>query len=259
MKERLMELWGGLECTINRVGDQYFNQLELSGHWRRADDLDRIAELGVRTLRYPVLWESVAPDSPDCFDWSRSDAALEKLRTLGIRPIVGLLHHGSGPRYTDLLDPDFPEKLARFARAVARRYPWVDAYTPVNEPLTTARFSALYGHWYPHRRDYPSFLRALVNESLGTLEAMRAIRARIPGARLVQTEDLGKTFSTAPLRAQAAHENERRWLSLDLLCGKVDARHAWHRILFGAGIGWGELDRLESGEAIPDLLGINHY
>ena len=25
------------------------------------------------------------------------------------------------------------------------RYPWIDAYTPVNEPLTTARFSGLYG------------------------------------------------------------------------------------------------------------------
>ena len=23
-------------------------------------------------------------------------------------------------------------------------------WTPINEPLTTARFSALYGHWYPH-------------------------------------------------------------------------------------------------------------
>ena len=72
-------------------------------------------------------------------------------------------------------------------------------WTPVNEPLTTARFSGLYGHWYPHGRDYPTFLRALVNECKGTLEAMRAIRGAIPGAKLVQTEDLGKTFSTAPL------------------------------------------------------------
>jgi hypothetical protein len=75
------------------------------------------------------------------------------------------------------------------------------------------------------RADYPTFLRALVNECRGTLEAMRAIRKAIPGAKLVQTEDLGKTFSTQPLRYQAAHENERRWLSLDLLCGRVTPKH----------------------------------
>jgi dTDP-4-dehydrorhamnose reductase len=181
------------------------------------------------------------------------------LRERGIKVIGGLLHHGSGPRYTDLLDRDFPAKLADFAARVADRYPWIEMWTPVNEPLTTARFSGLYGHWYPHKRDYPSFLRALANECRGTLEAMKAIRARIPGARLVQTEDLGKTFSTAPLRYQAAHENERRWLSLDLLCGRVDTRHNWHSILFGAGVGWAEIEAFETGEGKPDLIGINHY
>jgi len=42
----------------------------------------------------------------------------QRLRELGIRPIVGLLHHGSGPRHTSLVDLDFPEKLTEFARAV---------------------------------------------------------------------------------------------------------------------------------------------
>jgi dTDP-4-dehydrorhamnose reductase len=88
---------------------------------------------------------------------------------------------------------------------------------------------------------------------------MRAIRKSIPGAKLVQTEDLGKTFSTQPLRYQAAHENDRRWLSLDLLTGRVTSKHAFHDILFGAGVGWGEMEVFEGGEATPDLLGINHY
>ena len=67
------------------------------------------------------------------------------------------VHHGSGPGSTNLLDPKFPEKLARYAQEVATRFPYVVDYTPVNEPLTTARFSALYGYWYPHRRDEHSF------------------------------------------------------------------------------------------------------
>jgi len=150
-----IELWGGVECTVNRVRNQYFNQLDRTGHWRRETDLDRFAELGLHALRFPLLWETLAPDSPEIIDWSWADQRLAKLRALGIRPVVGLLHHGSGPRYTDLIDPLFAEKFSRFARQVACRYPWIDAYIPTNEPLPTARFSALYGHWYPHSNAMP--------------------------------------------------------------------------------------------------------
>ena len=51
-----LEMWGGLECTVNRVGDAYFRQMDRNGHCRRADDIDRFADLGVRAVRYPVLW-----------------------------------------------------------------------------------------------------------------------------------------------------------------------------------------------------------
>jgi dTDP-4-dehydrorhamnose reductase len=254
-----VELWGGVECTIVRLGDEYRDQSKETGHFERKQDIDLLAELGVTTVRYPILWEAVAPDSPDALDFSWQDERLEMLRERGIEVIGGLLHHGSGPKYTELLDPEFPEKLADYAAKVAARYPWIKLWTPVNEPLTTARFSALYGHWYPHTKDYSLFLRALVNECKGTLTAMRAIREQIADARLVQTEDLGKCFSTAPLRYQAAFENERRWLSLDLLCGGIDPKHSMHKLLLGAGIGWEELEAFESGEAKPDILGINHY
>lgn len=254
-----IELWGGVECTIVRVGDEYRDQTRETGHSDRPLDIDLIADLGVRTVRYPILWESIAPEHPGKLDFSWTDERLEMLRERGIGVIGGLLHHGSGPRYTSLLDPDFPKKLADFAARAAERYPWIERWTPVNEPLTTARFSGLYGHWYPHGRDYPTFLKALANECLGTLDAMRAIRSVRPGALLVQTEDLGKTFATAPLQYQARHENERRWLSLDLLAGRVDESHGWHRTLHGAGVSWGDLDRLATGEARPDMLGINHY
>src|SRR5688500_10645745 len=249
------ELWGGAECTIVRLHDAYRDQAAETGHRDRRSDIDLMADLGLTAVRFPILWEAVAPERPDRLDFAWTDDRLAMFRERGIKVIGGLLHHGSGPKYTELLDPDFPAKLADFAARAAARYPWIEDWTPVNEPLTTARFSALYGHWYPHRRDYPAFLRALVNQCLGTLEAMRAIRKVIPGARLVQTEDLGKTFSTAPLRYQAAHENERRWLSLDLLTGRVDARHPWHKTLCGAGIGWAEMEMFEGGEAKPDKIG----
>ena len=255
-----LELWGGVECTVNRVGSRYFDQMAKSGHTTRLHDLDRFAELGLRTLRYPILWEKVQPDSPEKYHWDWSDARMERLQKLGLSPIVGLLHHGSGPRWTHLLDPGFPQRLADFAGAVARRYPWVDAYTPINEPLTTARFSGLYGHWYPHCRDDASFHQILLNQIEGTILAMEAIRSVRSDARLIQTEDLGKVFSSPLLDYQAEFENERRWLSFDLLSGKFEEKHPlWRYVTDTPKIDLGQVERISSRPCPPDIYGINYY
>lgn len=254
-----LQLWGGLECTVNRLGDRYLDQFEKSGHLDRPGDLERVAELGIRTLRYPVLWERTAPTRPDARDWRHSDGRLWRIRGLGMSPIVGLVHHGSGPRYTSLVDEGFAAGLADHARAVAERYPWVDAYTPVNEPLTTARFSGMYGHWYPHGADGPTYARALVNQVRATVLSMRAIRKVNPTARLVQTDDLGKSHATTPLRYQAEFENERRWITWDLLCGRVDRNHPMWGALTYDGISEAELGWFLENPCPPDVIGINHY
>jgi len=254
-----LEVWAGVECTVNRVGDQYFDQLERNGHASRIDDLNLFAELGVRAIRYPVLWERTAPNGEMSADWSWADERLERLRELGIRPIVGLVHHGSGPRHTSLIDPAFPEELAKFARAVAERYPWVENYTPVNEPLTTARFSGMYGHWYPHGQDGLTFARALLTECRATVLSMRAIREVNPAAQLVQTEDLGKTHSTPLLAYQAEFENERRWLSFDLLCGRLNRSSLIWNHLCDLGVDEAQLNWFLENPCPPDVLGINHY
>ena len=254
-----LELWGGIECTVLRVGETWRDQLRESGHYSRISDLDAVAGLGFRKLRYPVLWEHVAPERSDVCDWRWHDERLGRLRELGVTPIAGLVHHGGGPQYTNLLDPHFPELLAAQAGRTAQRYPWIRSWTPVNEPLTTARFSGLYGHWFPHGRDEPTFLRILVNECRAVLLSMRAIRRVIPNAELVQTEDLGRTFSTSHLAYQAADENERRWLSLDLLCGRVRRDHPWWLRLRAAGVTERELDEFLDGDPGPMLIGMNYY
>lgn len=254
-----LELWGGIEATRNRVGDAFFDQLEVSGHAERIDDLDRIAELGIRTLRYPILWEHVAPDGIDRADWSWADARLQRLRELGIRPVVTLVHHGSGPRGVDLLDPKFATGLAEFAGALAERHPWLEDFTPVNEPLTTARFSTLYGVWHPHLRDMRAMISALLVQTRATIDAMTAIRTVIPHARLVQTEDIGKVFSTPELAYQAEFENDRRWLSLDLLCGAVRPDHPLWHFLAWAGIDAEQLAPFANRPCPPDLIGVNYY
>ena len=254
-----LQVWGGVECTIVRVHDMVRDQIRETGHYEREDDLDLIAGLGIRTLRYPVLWEAVAPLAPDHMDWDWHDRRLTRLRDLGIRPIIGLVHHGSGPSYANYYNGGFAEGLANFAAAVASRYPWVDMFTPVNEPLTTARFSGLYGHWFPHLTTEAECFRILVEECLGIVMAMRKIRHINPDAQLVQTEDLGRIFASPVLSKQAEYENTRRWLSLDLISGLVDGAHPMFGRLLAAGIPQKNLDLLV-GEARPiDIIGINHY
>jgi hypothetical protein len=66
---RPLALWGGLECTVARIGDAFRDQSRETGHHGRAGDLAAVAALGIRTLRHPVLWETIAPESPDACDW----------------------------------------------------------------------------------------------------------------------------------------------------------------------------------------------
>ena len=251
--------WAGVECTVNRVGDRWSDQLARTGHADRFADLDLLIGLGVRAVRYPVLWERTWPDPGRAPDWSWAAPRLDHFRAHNVTVVAGLLHHGSGPAGTGLTDPAFPARLADYAARVAARFPWLSDYTPVNEPLTTARFAGLYGHWYPHGTSDTCFARALVNQCRGVALAMRAIRRVNPAARLVQTEDLGQTHAAPGLESQARFENDRRWLSWDLLSGRVDRGHPLWGYLLAAGIAERELDRFVAEPCPPDLVGVNYY
>jgi dTDP-4-dehydrorhamnose reductase len=254
-----LQLWGGLECTVNRVRDQYFSQMDRNGHAERLQDLERFASLGIRAIRYPVLWERTAPDGIDSADWSWSDERLPVLQQLGVAPIVGLLHHGSGPRHTNLMAPDFAEKLAEYAGAVANRYPWVEYWTPVNEICTTARFSGLNGVWYPHDNSEASFIRALINQARATVLSMQAIRAVNPNAKLVQTDDLSRTYGTPEMAEFTNFFNERRWIGWDMLVGKIDENHALWDYLLSNGASAEELLWFKANACPPDIMGVNYY
>lgn len=252
----LPEMWGGVECTINRVGDMFFDQLARSNHRRRvAEDLELFAQLGFRALRTGLHWERFEATQT----WACWDEMLSTMQQLGMRPIAGLLHHGSGPRSTDLLDPEFPHKLADFALRVAQRYPYLTDYTPINEPQTTGRFACLYGYWYPHHRSMRSYVRALYNQIKGVALSMRAIRSVQPDARLVHTEDGGVTYSTPELEACRKEREHRRWIGTDLLCGHVTRTHPLFRFLRQNGLTESEILWFADHPCPPAVLGLNYY
>lgn len=254
-----VEVWGGIECTVNRVKDSYFDQLNYAGHYNRETDFGLFADLGIKKLRYPVLWEKHQPKQDSEIDWTQAEKSLNRLKELNIEPIAGLVHHGSGPCYASIESEGFAAGLADYALQVATKFPWIAYYTPVNEPLTTARFCGLYGFWYPHLRSDNSFIKLLINETRATVLAMQAIRTINPKAMLIQTEDLGRTYSTPLLKYQANFENKRRWLSLDLLMGRVDQSHPLWKYIVKSGIKKEELQFFVDNPCPPDILGFNHY
>lgn len=253
-----MEIWGGIECTINRVENNYYDQLDFSGHYYR-NDLPAVCDTGIQKIRYPILWEKHRPEKDNAIDWSFTDRQLSILRERNVEIIAGLVHHGSGPSYTNLTDENFPQLLAEYAAKVAARYPYIQYYTPINEPLTTARFSGLYGLWYPHKRDDASFVKMLLIQLKGVVLSMQEIRKINPGAKLIQTEDLGKTYSTPQLQYQAVFENRRRWLTFDILCGKLDEFHPMWKYFTRNGIKKKALTFFLENPCVPDVFGFNYY
>lgn len=257
--DQCVEVWGGIECTINRVRDVYFDQLEQSGHWHREGDIALFAGLGLKKIRYPILWEHHQPDINQAINWTATSEKLAELRSFGIEVIAGLVHHGSGPAYAPINAATFAAGLAAYAEEVAQAFPWITYYTPVNEPLTTARFCGLYGVWHPHETNDACFCRILVNECMATTLAMAAIRQHNPNAKLIQTDDLGKVHSSPVLAYQAAFENQRRWLAYDLLCGRVDDQHELWDYLVSNGISIAELIYFTAHPCPPNIVGVNHY
>lgn len=102
-------------------------------------------------------------------------------------------------------------------------------------------------------------MNILINECRTTILAMQPIREINPQARLILTEDLTKIQGTKELESQIVFENHRSWLSINLLCGKVDKVHPLWEYLKEQDIKEHHLDFFIGNHIHPDLLGFNYY
>jgi beta-glucosidase/6-phospho-beta-glucosidase/beta-galactosidase len=197
------------------------DEMEKCGHYKHwRTDFRLVAETGIRFLRYgPPLHRTFR--GPERFDWSFTDLAFAELQRLDIVPIVDLCHFGVPDWVGNFQNPDFPVLFARYARAFAARYPWVQLYTPVNEMYICARFSALYGWWNEQLTDDRSFVTALKHIVKANVLAMRAIIELRPDAIFIQSESSEYFHAENPAAiAPAELMNSKRFLSLDLNYGR---------------------------------------
>lgn len=129
------DLWGGLECSVVRIGESWRDQVCETGHHARGtSDLDRITGLGITTLRYPVLWERVAAGGDT--GWAWHDRQLGHLRRSGVTVIAGLdwdslLRERRGRlepgAFDTRIDPPRPTEIAAALESLTREGSYLDS------------------------------------------------------------------------------------------------------------------------------------
>ena len=209
----------GIENSIPLIknGSHRVDQYETCGHYRHwKTDFDLLADIGIEHLRYgcPLHTTWLGPDR---YDWNFADEKFNELKRRGITPIMDLCHFGLPDWLGDFQNPEFPALFADYARAFATRFPWVEHYTPVNEMLIAATFSARNGWWNEQKADDKSFVTAIINLCKANRMAMDAILEIRPDAQFIQAESIEYASPDSFAAWDAAKlKNSLRFVTLDL-------------------------------------------
>lgn len=213
----------GIENSYPTIdhGKTRVDEMEKCDHYDRwRDDFDRVQELGIWFLRYgPPIHRTWL--GPQRYDWSFADETFNDLFRRDIVPITDLCHFGVPDWIGNFQNPDFPRLFATYAGDFARRFPWVQLYTPVNEMFICALFSASYGWWNEQERSDRAFVTALKHLVKANVLAMQAILDVRPDAMFIQSESSEYFHADNPNAIKPAEIlNARRFLSLDLNYGR---------------------------------------
>jgi beta-glucosidase/6-phospho-beta-glucosidase/beta-galactosidase len=245
-----------------RILDEY----ALTEHYQRwEEDLRLLADLGVNAARYGFPWYRLNP-ARGVYDWSWSDAVLEKLvNTYEIEPIVDLVHYGA-PLWMErsFLDPDYPQHISEYAHEFAERYRglcfW---YTPLNEPRINAWYAGRLGWWPPYGRSWKDFARVLVQLCRGIGLTQRAIAEVEPNAVFVHVDAsdlyLPDDSADSGLVEASRLRQEIVYLGLDLVTGRVTGGHPLVEWIARHGIADSDLQWFAENAVTPDVVGFNMY
>jgi len=197
------------------------DEMEKCGHYKLwQKDFDLVQELGIEYLRYgpPIHTTWTGPGK---YNWDFADATFNDLLRRNIMPIVDLCHFGVPDWLGNFQNPDFPALFAQYAGDFAKRFPWVQLYTPVNEMYICAEFSALYGWWNEQLASDKAFVTALKYLVKANVLAMHTILAVRPDALFIQSESSEYFHASNPDAIKPAEIlNAKRFLSLDLNYGR---------------------------------------
>jgi beta-glucosidase/6-phospho-beta-glucosidase/beta-galactosidase len=196
------------------------DEMEKTDHYRRwREDFGLVQDLGIEYLRYgPPYYKTHT--GPGKYDWSFADETFNALHEMKITPIADLCHFGVPDWIGNFQNPDFPRYFAEYAEAFARRYHWVRLYTPVNEILVAALFSAQFGWWNERLASDRTFVNALKHLCQANELAEEAILNAQQDVTFIQSESTEYYHAEGPdAQDRASFLNEKRFLALDLTYG----------------------------------------
>lgn len=210
----------GIECSYPTINNGKIRRDLLAecghyDHWK--EDFRLVKELGLNVLRYGLPYYSIQK-SINKFDWSFADQVMNELKRLKITPILDLMHFGVPDWIGNYQNPELPIFFSKYAGAVAKRYPWVRFFTPINEMYVTAKMSAKEGLWNEQLKSDKAFVTALKNIVAACILATHQIANNRPDCIIVQSESEEYIH-----QAYISHSpeitmiNKARLLSLDLL------------------------------------------
>jgi len=253
----------GIEDTFvpqEGIGRRKLDEYELTQHYQHwKEDLSRAADAGADTVRWGIPWYLVEP-APGRFRWEWTDRVVGHLGSLGLRCVVDLMHYGT-PLWLDneFLNHRYPEAVAAYAAAAAERYRGaLDCWTPLNEPLINAIYCGEKGTWPPYLRGEDGFVKILTQLGKGIVMTQRRVAEIQPEATFVHV-DAGFRWSGAWPTGERAHLEERRFLGLDLVMGRVTERHPLRGHLIAHGLTEQDLAWFTGQAVTPDVIGVNYY
>jgi hypothetical protein len=210
----------GIECSYPTIKNKTLMRDLLAeckhyDNWKT--DLGLVKELGLKVLRYGLPYYAIQK-SIDNYDWSFADEVMNEIKKLEITPILDLMHFGVPDWIGDYQNPELPIFFSKYAGAVAKRYPWVKFYTPVNEIYVTAKMSAKEGVWNEQLKSDRAFVTALKNIVASSILATHQIARQRPDCVIVQSESAEYIHEAYVSKSpEISIINKTRFLALDLL------------------------------------------
>ncbi|MEO6723741.1 MAG: beta-glucosidase, partial [Blastocatellia bacterium] len=206
-------------------------------------DYERLRAAGIRAGRDGLRWHLIERQ-PYQYDFSSLLPLVQAARDSGVQVIWDLFHYG-WPDDLDISAPEFIDRLAGLARALAKllreESDDIPFIAPVNEISFFAWAAGDVGVFFPYANDRGHELkRQIVRAAIAAIEAIRDIT---PQARIIHTDPLINVVA----RTENPHDvdaAERYCLSqheaLDMLSGRLEPQ------LGGEG-------------KYLDIIGVNYY
>jgi beta-glucosidase len=264
---RAPSIWDTFSHSAGRVALDDTGDVACDHYHRWREDLDLLADLGVRAYRFSVAWPRVVPDGTGPVNTAGLDfydRLVDGILERGIDPVVTLYHWDLPQALEDrggwAVRPTV-DAFGAYVEAVADRLgDRVPMWVTINEPWVAAMLGYVLGTHAPGRRSARDGLLAGHHLLLAHANAVQVLR-RTGG-------DIGITLNVTDVvpasdqpgdaaAARLADQQVNRWFLDPLLLGRYPEEMAAAYGPLAEGIvREGDLDAIR---APIDFLGINYY